>query len=208
MRVHELDEAYGLSKDDVKTVLTLAGLSTHHLSNMDEEELKSFEIALELFREDTEGEAPADEEDELPGLLDDFESALKGEPSPLLSDEDMEEAVAHYEAQDDEEPLPVIEGAVGEEELEEIRGDGPFVLSSPDEDAFELMPEADVFPCVNDRGAFTENCLLPPDLAEKVRAILGGNRINSYLLDLDRGEFVFVVWEEARKYSVRIDEDE
>lgn len=175
MRVHELDEAYCLSKDDVKTVLTLAGLSTHHLSNMDNEEIKSFEIALELFREDTEGEVPAEDEEELEGLLDDFESALNGDPSPLIEDD-----------LSDLQPEEVIHTVVGNGELEHT-------------------PESDVFPCVNDRGAFTENCLLPPDLAEKVRAILGKNRINSYLLDLDRGEFVFVVWEEARKYSVRVD---
>lgn len=84
MRVHELDEAYGASKDQVKRALELADLSTHHLSRLDESELKSFEFALDsIIDEDVE---------DIEGMLEDFDSALKGEPSPLpdFSDEEKE----------------------------------------------------------------------------------------------------------------------
>ena len=42
MKVHELDEAYSVSKDEVKAALEKAGLSTHHATKVDEEELKLF----------------------------------------------------------------------------------------------------------------------------------------------------------------------
>lgn len=79
MRVHELDEAYGASKDQVKRALELAGLSTHHLSRLDESELKSFEFALDsIIDEDM---------DDIEEFIADFDSALKGEPSPLFPGE-------------------------------------------------------------------------------------------------------------------------
>lgn len=89
-------------------------------------------------------------------------------------------------------------------EVDEVEGETLPDFSNEEREAPEVMPAEDVFPCVNDDGTFKGNCLLPPDLAEKVRPILKGKHINSYLLDLDRGEFVFIVWEEARKYRVRL----
>ena len=46
MKVHELDEAYQVSKEEVRAALEAAELSTHHSSKLDDDELQRFEAAL------------------------------------------------------------------------------------------------------------------------------------------------------------------
>ena len=79
MRVHELDEKYGVSKETVKAALELADLPSHRLSTIDGDELVQFEAALETLQEDANEEPLpefSDEEQEAP--------ATDGEPREAI----------------------------------------------------------------------------------------------------------------------------
>lgn len=167
MRVRDLDEHFGVTREEIYSALQELGVSSHFNSGVEPETLALLESR---FREEEAAEPDSQEEIAvaIEGMLADFDSALAGEPSPLP------------EFSDDEKEFLV-------------------------EETYELTPQDQLFPVCNDAGAFIENCPLPPGLAEKVAAILGKQTINSYLLNLDRGEFVFVVWQTAQKHTVRID---
>lgn len=184
MRVHELDEKYGVSKEAVKEALVLAGLKTHHMTDLDESELVQFEAALENGKDGVK----------------DFENALEG--LPVIKEEDSEP-----------EPLPEVTGEELEHpgtgvEMEPVEPGSDLVADgsgTESEPGPEKMPPEDTFPVVSDAGVYQEDCHLPPDLAAKVRAILKpGHRINSYLLKPERKEFVFIVWETAQEHRIRL----
>lgn len=75
MRVHELDEQYGVTREVVKAALKAAGLNTHRFSVVDAEELPRFEAALVMAKL-----PPSDEL--LEESLEHFDAALKGEDMP------------------------------------------------------------------------------------------------------------------------------
>ena len=76
MRVHELDEQYGVTREVVKAALKAAGLNTHRFSVVDAEELPRFEAALGL-----PNDSPTVDE-LLEESLGHFDAAIKGEDMP------------------------------------------------------------------------------------------------------------------------------
>lgn len=101
MRVYELDEAYGVSKELVKAALELAGLKTHNMSSVDEEELGQFEAALESLQDEAEEESlpeVSDEEQEAP--------ASPGEPREAVDGFEDGELSTDSEELENTEPAP------------------------------------------------------------------------------------------------------
>lgn len=72
------------------------------------------------------------------------------------------------------------------------------------EPALETTPAEDVFQVVRFDGFREPDLHLEPGLSARVREVLAGRTIESHLLDLDRGLFIFVT--QGQKYRVLIDE--
>lgn len=72
------------------------------------------------------------------------------------------------------------------------------------EPELETTPAEDVFQVVRFDGFREPDLHLEPGLSAKVREVLAGRTIESHLLDLDRGLFIFVT--QGQKYRVLIDE--
>lgn len=188
MRVHELDEAYEVTKEQVRTALEFAGLKTHHSVVLDEEELGQFEGALELTLSAEEPTAQPDGAEVKEEAEEASEVALVPEDTPDTSPVVEFDPEVEYELINDE----VIEIPATAEVMSPGVGDSPVV-------------EIDLkgaFPVVDASGRFVEWCQLDQERFEKVSPVVGDRKLVSHVLDLDRDEFRAMTWPDFQ--SVRV----